>query len=120
MTAKSTGAPTSSCSITSAAWEPLTFAVHCTGELPADGRAELRAAGGAASQVILKADATDPSILRGQVDRLVDSITYQLYLGDAWTDPATVEVIPLPVVDDILLLAAVLDLQLGPLPPAAA
>jgi hypothetical protein len=85
--------------ITSAAWEPLTLAVHCTGELPADGRAELRAAGGAASQVILKADTTDPSIFRGQVDRLVDSITYQLYLGDAWTDPARVEVIPLPVVD---------------------
>lgn len=86
--------------ITSAAWEPLVFEVQCSGELPADGRVELRAvSGGAVSQVMLKPDTTNAGLFRGQLDRLVDSISYQLYLGDAWTDPARVDVIPLPVVD---------------------
>jgi lipopolysaccharide biosynthesis regulator YciM len=46
----------------------------------------------------------------------------QRYLQSLLRDnrEGTREGFPLPVVDDILLLAAVLDLQLGPLPPAAA
>lgn len=36
---------------------------------------------------------------RAELGQLVDSVTYQVYLGDAWTDPLTVQAIPLPVVD---------------------
>ena len=31
-----------------------------------------------------------------QLPKLVDSLTYQVYLGDAWTDPLKIHVIPLP------------------------
>jgi hypothetical protein len=87
-----------------AAWEPLVFEVHCAGEMPAEGRAELRSlTGGAATQIVLKADNEREGVYRGQLDRLVDSLSYQLFLGDAWTDAARVEVIPLPVVDVSLL-----------------
>jgi hypothetical protein len=83
-----------------AAWEPLVFEVHCGGELPSEGKVELRAAAsGAATQVVLKAAADGQGVFRGQLDRLTDTLSYQLYLGDAWTDPAVVQVIPLPVVD---------------------
>jgi len=44
-------------------------------------------------------DAGDTAIYVGRLTRLVDTITYQLYLGDAWTDPAEVEMIPLPVIE---------------------
>jgi hypothetical protein len=87
-----------------AAWEPLAFEVHCRGEIPADGRATLKAVtGGPGTQITLKAAEGRQGVFTGQVDRLVDSIDYQLYLGDAWTDPARVEVIPLPVVDVTLV-----------------
>lgn len=44
---------------------------------------------------------------RAQSPRLTESVTYQLFLGDAWTDPALLEVIPLPVV----------TVDLDPVPP---
>ncbi len=44
-------------------------------------------------------DAGKTAIYTGRLSRLVDTITYQLYLGDAWTDPAEVEMIPLPVIE---------------------
>lgn len=83
-----------------AAWQPLMFAVRCRGELPAQGRVELRAVmGGAATQVLLQPSGDDEKLFVGQLDRLIDSLSYQLFLGDAWTDPRRIEVIPLPVVD---------------------
>ncbi|MEX0585706.1 MAG: DUF4175 family protein, partial [Pirellulales bacterium] len=87
-------------------WEPLRIEAHGSGELPADGKAEVRSRGGVTSQIVLAADASRPGVFVGQLDRLVDSVTYQLYLGDAWTDLAEVLVIPLPVVD--------LDLRVTP------
>jgi hypothetical protein len=39
----------------------------------------------------------------GELPRLVDTIDYQVFLGDAWTDPAEVRVVPLPLVDVSLL-----------------
>jgi hypothetical protein len=45
------------------------------------------------------ARAGETAVLRGQLPRLVDSIDYQLYLGDAWTDPARIDMIPLPTVE---------------------
>jgi hypothetical protein len=43
--------------------------------------------------------ATAPVKFAGSLPRLVDSLQYQLYLGDAWTEPALVKVIPLPTVE---------------------
>lgn len=39
------------------------------------------------------------AIYSGELSRLNDSLHYKILLGDAWTDPATVEMIPLPVVE---------------------
>lgn len=39
-----------------------------------------------------------PPTFSGEQPRLVDSVSYQLFLGDAWTDPARIEVISMPVV----------------------
>lgn len=47
------------------------------------------------------------AVYEGNLRQLVEPVEYQLYLGDAWTDPARVDMIPLPMV----------DLTLTPIPP---
>lgn len=39
------------------------------------------------------------AVYRGDMGRLVDAVSYSVLVGDAWTDPASVLMIPLPVVD---------------------
>ena len=39
----------------------------------------------------------------GELGRLTDTVSYKLYLGDAWTDPAKISMIPLPVVETRLV-----------------
>jgi hypothetical protein len=51
---------------------------------------------GAAAQPAL--NLTIAATYGGTLPRLVDSVSYQIYLGDAWTDPRQIEVIPLPAV----------------------
>lgn len=53
-------------------------------------------------------DAEDTALYAASLPRLVDSLTYELELGDAWTDPAQIEMIPLPQV----------ELTLTPTPPS--
>lgn len=38
------------------------------------------------------------AIYQGEMPRLVGTVTYQVFLGDTWSDPMEIEVIPLPVV----------------------
>ncbi len=38
------------------------------------------------------------AVYHGRLPRLVNSVSYQVYLGDTWTEPLEVKVIPLPVV----------------------
>lgn len=45
------------------------------------------------------ANAAEQRVFHGRLPQFVDSLYYQVYLGDAWTDGQWVEVIPLPVVD---------------------
>lgn len=47
-------------------------------------------------------DAERQVVFQGELGRLVDSVSYKLYAGDAWTDPATVSMIPLPVVQPVV------------------
>lgn len=44
------------------------------------------------------ATAEDGQRFAGSLKRLMDSVKLQFYLGDAYTDPVTIEVIPLPAV----------------------
>lgn len=124
--------------------QPLRFAVVCSGELPADGRVELRtvksglettvalakpatkdaaAAGGTAGD---KAGSSDVKLEEGQMayqgalPRLVDSLYVQLYLGDAWTDPVQLEVIPLPAIETRLRVTSPDYAQSAAAPPKSA
>jgi hypothetical protein len=47
------------------------------------------------------------AIFAGELPRLNEDVTYRVSAGDAWTDPALLHVIPLPIV----------ELQLTPIPP---
>jgi len=50
------------------------------------------------------------AVYAGRLPRLVSPLVYQVYVGDGWTDPAGVAMIPLPVVES----------QLTPVPPSYA
>lgn len=39
------------------------------------------------------------AIYEGRLSRLIEGLSYQLYLGDAWTDPADIRMISLPAVE---------------------
>lgn len=46
------------------------------------------------------------ALYTGSLDRFVDPLTYTIHLGDAWTDRASVEMIPLPIVEPKLRVTA--------------
>ncbi|HEY5315159.1 MAG TPA: DUF4175 family protein, partial [Pirellulales bacterium] len=77
----------------------VTIEVHARGELPASGRARLRSlAQDEHTSLELIADPQRPAVYAAKLDRLVDNIEYELFLGDDWTEPSRLETIPLPVV----------------------
>jgi hypothetical protein len=77
----------------------VTLQVRCGGELPAGGRAQLHSlAQSEHTSLELTADPDEPAVYTAELDRLVDNIEYQVFLGDDWTEPARLEAIPLPVV----------------------
>lgn len=45
------------------------------------------------------ATAEASAVYRGELGRLVESVEYKVFLGDAWTDPAEVAMTPRPVVE---------------------
>lgn len=45
------------------------------------------------------AKADQKQVYQGDMGRLVDEVSYGIAIGDAWTDPALVRMIPLPVVE---------------------
>ncbi|MGE0605634.1 MAG: DUF4175 family protein [Pirellulales bacterium] len=80
--------------------QPLNFAISAAGELPEHGRIDLRtAADGLETTIDLLPAADNPSEYRAALPRLVDGVAFQIYLGDAWTDPRSVTAIPLPIVN---------------------
>lgn len=90
--------------------QTLRFEVECRGVLPDAGEAKLTSQVGALETTVKlsppspaegsKDQPADPAARNyaGEQLRLADSVSYQLYLGDAWTDPASIEVISMPVV----------------------
>jgi len=52
-------------------------------------------------------DRPSKAIYAGELSRLNDSVSYKLLAGDAWTDPAELAMIPLPIV----------EMRLTPVPP---
>lgn len=100
---------------------PIRFEVLCMGQLPTNGLVKLtNTDSGLATQFELKPRMGGEAMEQesgfetvnfvGELSRLTDAVSYQVFVGDAWTDPAHVELIPLPVV----------NLELIPTPPAYA
>jgi len=44
-------------------------------------------------------DGPRTAVLSGELARLNDGVNYKLFAGDAWTDPATIQMIPLPIIE---------------------
>ncbi len=80
--------------------QSVRFEVTCSGDLPSTGHAALQADRGALQTTGPRPPmAAKPGAYLGVLPRLVDSASYQLYLGDAWTPPARLLVVPLPMID---------------------
>lgn len=81
---------------------PLKLEVVTGGEIPSQGLAKLTTlAQRTRTSLKLEPRGTAQAgqqTFTAEQPRLVDSINYQIYLGDAWTDPVTLRVIPLPIV----------------------
>ncbi|MBM79716.1 MAG: hypothetical protein CMJ78_03865 [Planctomycetaceae bacterium] len=84
--------------------QPLKFQVECLGIVPQTSKVILssRTEGGAVTSEVglepiieISQDAKAASYA-GELGRLVDSVSYQVYAGDAWTDPLQIELVPLP------------------------
>jgi hypothetical protein len=102
---------------------PLGFYVVTTGSLPAKGSVRMASLGAGhgktsvdivplaeaeiAKRWPVAAERPAGSVYFGEAPRLLDNVSYKVFLGDAWTDPATIEMVPLPAV----------EVRLTPLPP---
>ena len=82
----------------------LKFELQCAGELPKSGRVELTGIDSqTASEFALESNGSQLNeksrSFSGQLLRLIESVTCQVHIGDAWTEPLRINVIPLPIVD---------------------
>lgn len=89
---------------------PLVFMVLATGELPASRTGVVRITsldGDIATEIELAQqknapnirEAGDVAVYTGELPRLMDSVRYQVFLGDARSRRYQVDAIPLPVID---------------------
>jgi hypothetical protein len=82
--------------------QPVRFVVACTGEIPDAGQVKLVSRGGRTMSIDLaaeKASRPNERSFAARLDRLGEPLSYQIELGDAWTDPAGIDLIELPVVE---------------------
>jgi len=78
---------------------PVTFKVRAGGEQPEKGVVKLRtASSGLTAEVELFPDEQQSTLYVGQLPRASDDFSFQVFLGDAHTDPRPVKLIPLAVV----------------------
>ena len=98
---------------------PLSFVVTAGGELPADGFGRIRIesldgniatdieisssaakrGGDEKSPADAKVEISSSTVFRGELPRLMDSVSFRVYLGDARSQPMRIDAIPLPTVD---------------------
>jgi hypothetical protein len=78
--------------------EPLRFRVECSGEIPDGGKALLvgRESGLRAAVPLERAK---EGVLWGELPHLTEAVCFQVFVGDAWTDPAELATTQLPVID---------------------
>ncbi|UUO05425.1 hypothetical protein M4951_18840 [Blastopirellula sp. J2-11] len=83
--------------------QPFDVQVHASGVLPASGKFALSGKSGATTLDLLPEETNADSSPKGDfiatLPRLMEPAIYQIALGDAWTDPARIEVMPLPTIE---------------------
>lgn len=79
--------------------KPVRFELTCGGELPSEGEARLKTETGGLQTSIPLSSGEKPELFSGELDRLVDAATCQFYVGDAWTEPVRLVVVPPAAVD---------------------
>ena len=93
---------------------PVRFVVASSGVAPESGDVRIVSQAGGAATIVVLAPAAETgagaATYTGELPRLAETVTYQVFLGDAWTEPGTIRVIPAPVV----------SLELNYVPPAYA
>jgi len=82
---------------------PVRFAVECGGVIPRQGAVQVSsaAAGLRTSINLLPQSDGEQDVFVAELPRMVTNLDYQVYLGDAWTDPQRINVIALPIVQVI-------------------
>lgn len=80
--------------------QPVVFEVGLAGVVPEIGRVRLRSAGGTEADLELRPDGERPAgTFSARLPRLLESVEVEVSAGDAWTDPITLRVVPLPIVE---------------------
>jgi len=83
----------------------VSFRAKVAGEVPGEGQIELRTEPTARREPVPLTPVADGSDeFTGEVPRLIGAIEYSVRLGDAWTDPARIDVIALPTIQPMLQL----------------
>lgn len=88
--------------VSSPSGHPVRFSVAASGELPASGRGRIRIVsldGGVSTEVALASSDSERSVFVGELPRLTDSVTFQVFLGDARSREIRIDAVPLPVVE---------------------
>jgi hypothetical protein len=88
--------------VSSPSGHPVRFLVTASGELPASGRGRIRVVtldGGVSTEVALANSESEGGIFAGELPRLTDSVTFQVFLGDARSRQIRIDAVPLPVVE---------------------
>lgn len=80
--------------------KPVSFKVEASGALPLQGLAVARTPhSGAETRLELTPAGQGSSTFTAGLERLVDPLQYEIYLGDAWTEQSWLNVIPLPAIE---------------------
>jgi len=79
---------------------PVVFRVRAGGELPGSGEVRVKLVeSGLETTVNLLPDDKDSTLYVGTLNRVLDDLSYVVYLGDARSDPRRLTLIPLPRVE---------------------
>jgi hypothetical protein len=79
--------------------KPVRFEVVCAGDLPAEGEARVKSGTGGLETSVTLGPGEKDGVYVGELSRLVDAAECQVYLGDAWTEPVRLTVVPPASVD---------------------
>jgi hypothetical protein len=79
---------------------PVEFAVRIDGSIPDGGHVDLKSlSSGITASIPLAPSPDDPKLFVGTLSRALEPLSYAFFVGDAYTDPVTLDLVPLPRID---------------------